>query len=138
MLRRVAASGGCVAGCGKKLRKVRSGIEAMLYPTATHIVLQVKNVVEGSHQIADVLRRGPFLLVKLNDPVQHLRGIVHLCEREPMLRRAIVIDRSPSTVQLPVSPSFRQRLTEKPIQNIEHLVEGVLIRFGHASSLIGE
>ncbi len=55
-------------------------VEAVFDPTAANIILKVEYIIQSCHQIPDVLRRSPFPLVKLDDPVQYFRGVIHLSQ----------------------------------------------------------
>ncbi len=46
-------------------------VEAMFDAAAAGIVLEIEDVVKGRHQVPDVFRCRPLLLVKVNNPVQH-------------------------------------------------------------------
>src|ERR1700678_420119 len=108
----------------------------MVDAAAAHIVLEVEDIVQRRHQVPDVFRRSPTLLMKLHDPVQHFGRVVHLAEREPIVMGSVIINGSAVSVQLPFAPAVRKRLTEQPIENLDHRMKGVLIRFGHTWSEI--
>jgi len=123
---------GRLLGRWEELVDMLLGIEAMVDPAAAHIVLQIENVIQRRHQVTDIFRRGPTLLVKFHNPVQHFGGVVHLAEGEPIVMRAVIVDGSPVPVELPFAPLFRKRFAEKPVQNFDDRMEPVGIGFGHA------
>src|SRR5271156_6307096 len=98
----------------------------MFDAAAADIILQVEDVVQGGHQVTDVFGRGPALFVKLHNPVENFRGVVHLSQRKPIIVRAIVEDDAPFPVELPLAPSVRKRFSEKPIEYLKDRVEAVL------------